>query len=388
MPVERSARNAGSARVAAGLSFGYPQSMARGVAVLSVLLVFAALFAGSASAALRLVGVASGFNAPVHVASTPSDRGHVYVVEQPGRIMRAASGRPSTVFLDIRDLVQYGGEQGLLSVAFHPGYATNGRLYVNYTDNDDDTQVVEYQANAARTAVNEATRRVIFSVEQTDPDNHNGGQLAFGSNGYLYVGMGDGGGSGDAPNNAQNMSTRLGKLVRIRVADGSWKIVALGLRNPWRFSLDARTDLFFIGDVGQKRREEVDLFRIGNSILENYGWSRWEGTYLYNASRRLSTGTRRDPIHEYSHVNGRCSVTGGIRYRGSTVPSVYGRYFFGDYCTGEVWSFALRDGRKHDLRLHSRLRVPGQLSSFGRGPRGGLYFASHNGGKIYRLGST
>ena len=356
--------------------------MRRALGVLVAVVVLAA-FPASASAAWRLVGVKSGFDAPVHVASTRADPGHIYVVEKGGVIWRVASGQRNTRFLDISDLVSTASEQGLLSLAFHPSYATNGKAYVYYSNASGDNEVVEFSANSTRTKLVRVTRRRLVYINHPGAANHNGGQLAFDANGHLYASVGD---AADH-NNAQRRSTPLGKLIRINVVDGRWSVVALGLRNPWRFFLDATTSTFWIGDVGQDRREEVDRFRIGNSILENYGWGRWEGTYLVRPWVALSAGARRDPVHEYSHANGRCSITQGPRYRGSDVPSAYGRVFFGDFCTGEVWSFAFGSRGKHDLRRHDRIRVPGMLSSFGTGPRGRLYFVSF-GGSIYRLGRT
>jgi glucose/arabinose dehydrogenase len=369
----------------------YPEGVRRCAGVLVAVLVFL-LFGGTASAALRLVGIAAGFVDPVHLASTPSQPGRLYVVEQRGVIKVIDSGRVrSTPFLDIRDLVSCCGEQGLLSLAFHPGYATNRRLYVNYTNRAGDTRVVEYRANSTRTRVVESTRRILFGVDQPYT-NHNGGQLTFGRDGFLYIGMGDGGSGGDPQNRAQNMGTRLGKLLRLNVdvSGASPVIVALGLRNPWRFTTDRTTGVFYIGDVGQSTREEVSIFRPTDAGLENYGWRRWEGTYLQSPGTTLYQPSRYvPPVYEYAtHVNGRCAITGGFVYRNGTVAYARGRYFFGDYCTGEVWSFVLKNGARTDLRAHSRLRVPGALSSFGEGPRGGVYLVDYSGGRIYRVGST
>jgi glucose/arabinose dehydrogenase len=348
----------------------------------------AAVVAGPACGALRLVAVASGFERPVHVASTASEPSRLYVVEQAGVIRVVENGRVRAApFLDIRDLVACCGEQGLLSLAFHPSYGRNGRLYIDYTNRAGDTRVVEYRANAARTRAVERTARRLLAVDQPYA-NHNGGQLAFGRDGFLYVGMGDGGSGGDPGNRAQSMRTRLGKLLRLDVRTRRARIVALGFRNPWRFSVDRRTGRFFIGDVGQGSREEIDVYRPHARGLENYGWRRYEGTLLYESGTRLYPRSRYvRPVHQYlTHGNGGCAITGGFVYRGSAVPSARGRYFFGDYCNGRVWSFVLRNGRRSDFRLHSGLTVPGNLSSFGEGARGELYLVSHNGGRIYRLG--
>jgi glucose/arabinose dehydrogenase len=361
----------------------------RGLATLTVALASLVL-SGPAAGALRLVGVASGLDSPVHATAVPGQPGRIYVVEQRGRIEVVEGGRVRAApFLDITNLVSCCGERGLLSLAFHPNYPRNGFLYVNYTNTAGDTRVVRYRANASRTRAVESTARRILAVAQPY-SNHNGGQIAFGRDGFLYVAMGDGGSGGDPENRAQNMRTRLGKLLRVNVATRRTAIVALGLRNPWRFSVDRATGRFYIGDVGQGSREEVDTFRPGARGLENYGWRRFEGTALYNASTPLYEPSRYvRPVHQYlTHANGGCAITGGFVYRGSRVRSVRGRYFFGDYCNGRVWSFRLQNGRKTDFRAHSALTVPGNLSSFGETAAGELLFVSHNGGRIFRLGST
>ena len=369
----------------------YPGDVRRALILLATFAA-AGVFVVPAEAALRLVPVAAGFDQPVHVASSASERGRLYVVEQAGVIrVIAGGGVRRTRFLDIRDLVSCCGERGLLSLAFHPNYGRNRRLYVNYTNRAGDTRVVEYRVNRARTRVAESSRRVVLAVDQPYT-NHNGGQLAFGRDGRLYVGMGDGGSGGDPGNRAQTIGSRLGKLLRINVdaRPAVVRIVALGLRNPWRFSVDRATGTFYIGDVGQGSREEVDIFRPGARGLENYGWRRWEGTHLFHAETRLYRPSRLvQPVHEYAtHANGGCAITGGFVYRGPGIPSARGRYFFGDYCNGRVSSFVLRNGRRADLRSHGALTVPGNLSSFGEGTGGALYLVSHAGGRIYRLGTS
>ena len=350
----------------------------------------AAAWTGSSAAALRLASVAGGFSAPVHVASTPSEPGNVYVVEQGGVIKVVERGRVrGTPFLDIRSRISCCGEQGLLSLAFHPRYPSVARVYVNYTNRAGDTRVVEYRVNASRTRARVATGRVLLAVDQPYA-NHNGGQIAFGPGGYLYVAMGDGGSGGDPGNRAQNIRSRLGKLLRVNVRTRAAAIVGLGLRNPWRFSVDSATGRFFIGDVGQGTREEVSIWNPRARGLENFGWRRFEGTYLHNGGTRLYARSRYvPPVHQYAtHVAGGCAVTGGFVYRGSAVRSARGRYFFGDYCNGRVSSFVLRNGRRADLRSHPALTVPGSLSSFGVGPTGELFLVSHGGGRIYRLAAS
>jgi glucose/arabinose dehydrogenase len=360
----------------------------RGLALLAVAAA-AAVWTGPAAGAFRLVPVASGFDNPVHVAATPSEPGRLYVVEQDGVVRVVENGRVRAgSFLDIRSRVVSGGEQGLLSLAFHPRYPTVRRVYVNYTNNAGDTRVVEYRVNTARTRALVRTARVLLAIDQPY-SNHNGGQIAFGRDGRLYVAMGDGGSGGDPGNRAQNIRSRLGKLLRVNLRTRATRIVALGFRNPWRFSVDPATGRFWLGDVGQGSREEVDVWNPGARGLENYGWRRFEGTVVHNGGTPLYRGSRYvRPVHEYpTHAGGGCAVTGGFVYRGSLVRSARGRYFFGDYCNGRVWSFVLRNGRRAGLRAHSALTVPGNLSSFGEGPTRELYLVSH-GGRIFRLGGS
>jgi glucose/arabinose dehydrogenase len=355
---------------------------------------FAALactaLAGPSAAALQLVQVESGFTGPVHVAATKSEPNRVYVVEQRGMIKVVENGNTlSTPFLDIRTRVACCGERGLLSLAFHPKYPQVRRIYVNFTNNDGDTRVVEYRVNEARTQAVVSTARILLRVNQPF-SNHNGGQVLFGMHGHLFVPTGDGGSGGDPGNRAQSMRTRLGKLVRINVTNGNKRIVALGLRNPWRVSLDRATGRMFLADVGQGSREEVSMWRQRWQGLENYGWRRFEGTRLYSRGTRLYRSSRlRQPVHEYAHGSGRCSITGGHVYRGSAVPRLRGRYFLGDYCTGEVWSFSVgSNGRKRGFMEHPNLRVSNGLPSFGLGPTGEVFLVSHGNGTLYRIGGS
>jgi glucose/arabinose dehydrogenase len=283
-----------------------------------------------------------------------------------------------TPFLDIQALTDSEGERGLLSMAFNPGYATNRLFYVNYTDGSGDTRVVEYRARPGQSP--QRVRELLF-VEQPYA-NHNGGQLQFGPDGYLYVGMGDGGSRGDPENRAQDPGSRLGKLLRADVSKASpgWEIVALGLRNPWRFSFDRKTGDLYIGDVGQGDYEEIDFTPRSSPGQENYGWDVYEGSHDYE-DKQPGPGQLVFPIHEYDHDEG-YSVTGGYVYRGSRIPSAQGRYFFGDYGSGTVWSFRVRNGEATDIRRHS-FRVEA-LSSFGEGAAGQLFLVSRDG-TIYRL---
>jgi glucose/arabinose dehydrogenase len=333
---------------------------------------------------VRLVRVAAGLAAPTHLAVAPDDPRRLYVVEQAGRI-RVLEGRRlrPRPFLDIVPLVQSGGEQGLLSVAFHPEYERNRLFYVNYTDENGNTRVVEYRARRGGEPVR--TRELLF-VEQPY-SNHNGGQLAFGPDGRLYVGMGDGGGGGDPEDRAQNLSDRLGKLFSIDVGDAGadWRMEGYGLRNPWRFSFDRLTGDLYIADVGQVDWEEIDFLPRRSPGLENYGWDVFEGKAVYEEEEPNPRGRLVDPILQYSHEEGSCSVTGGFVYRGTAIPAARGHYFYGDYCSGLVWSFAVRGGKATDRKRH-QFQV-GSLSSFGEDGRGELYLVSLDG-EIFRLASA
>jgi glucose/arabinose dehydrogenase len=331
---------------------------------------------------LRLVPVAAGLASPTGLTSTPSEPDQLYVTERDGRIRVIEDGRlVRGSFLDLRDEVSGGGEQGLLSVAFHPEYEDNGLFYVDYTDVNGDTRVVEYRARGS--GAPEKQRELLF-VDQPY-SNHNGGQLAFGLDGRLYVGMGDGGSGGDPENRAQDLSQRLGKLLSIDPddRDAHWRIEGYGLRNPWRFSFDRETGDLWIGDVGQGEWEEIDHTPRESPGLENYGWDVFEGRHRYEDKEPDPRGRLVEPIHEYSHEHG-CSVTGGFVYRGQAIPAARGLYFYGDYCTGTIWSLVERGGRARDVRRHS-FRVP-TLSSFGEDAAGEVYLVALSG-RLFRLES-
>ena len=325
--------------------------------------------------------VAGGFSQPTYVAQPKSEPGRLYVVERAGRIIVLANGKRS-IFLDIRSRVESGyDEQGLLSVAFNPGYAKNHRFYVYYTNRQGDIEVDTYLSRRGRAAA--STRRRILLVAHRENDNHDGGQLQFGPDGLLYAGTGDGGSGGDPPNNSQNLSRRLGKLLRY--SGGTWRIAAYGLRNPWRFSFDRATGDLLIGDVGQDTWEEIDFRPRAAALhgLTNYGWSAYEGLASFKSSRLNHRGTLVQPILIYRHGSNGCSVTGGYVYRGSAVPLAKARYFYGDYCSGNVWSFRLVGGKAEDNRREGKVD---SLSSFGQAANGELYAVSLNG-SIYRLTS-
>jgi glucose/arabinose dehydrogenase len=326
---------------------------------------------------LELRVVATGLDTPVYATAAPGERTRLYVVEQGGVIRVLERGELlDEPFLDISSEVESGGERGLLSLAFHPDYASNRLFYVDYTDREGDTRVVEYRASASG---GEPTRvRELLYVMQPYA-NHNGGQLAFGPDGLLYVGMGDGGGGGDPENRAQDVSSRLGKLLRLDVDQRStdWEMFAYGLRNPWRFTFDRVTGDLWIADVGQGAVEEVDFVSAKDLVnVYNFGWDVFEGSNLFEDKVLTPGGTLVDPIIEYTHDLG-CSVTGGYVYRGKLARrQAWGRYFFGDYCSGRIWS-AARWNHEVSRRGHP-FRVPG-LTSFGEDGSGELYLLSSDG---------
>jgi glucose/arabinose dehydrogenase len=356
--------------------------------LLGVFSVLALALPGTAAAvSLQAVPGGGGFDHPVHVnAPRNAPAGTLYVVEQSGYVRKLEGGTKS-LFLDIHTRVSNGSEQGLLSIAFDPDFATNHFFYVNYTDVNGDTRVVRYRTDPTMSHADLSTARRILLVRQPY-SNHNGGLGAFGPNGRLYVGMGDGGSACDPQNRAQNLGTRLGKLISLnpRNIAGGWRIDAYGARNPWRFSFDRALGRLYIGDVGQDTWEEIDTisrWALGGTP-ENLGWNPFEGPYRSPcATTGLNTrGPLIRPISAYSHSYG-CSVTGGFVYRGSLMSSLRGWYFFGDYCSGRIWRLLFRSGHLVSgkrLVLDSGLNI----TSFGEDSHGELYVADHNGA-IYQL---
>lgn len=348
--------------------------------------------------------VLGGLSQPVGMAAAPGDSTRLFLIEKTGtiRILRGGALLPRP-FLDLSGRVSGGSEQGLLGLAFHPSYAQNGKFYVDYTDRSGDTRVVEFQVSPNPDSAS-ATEREILFVDQPY-SNHNGGQLVFGPDRKLYVGLGDGGSGGDPQGNGQNLGTLLGKILRLDVDQGTpysippdnpfvgrqgarGEIWSYGLRNPWRFSFDAETGVMMIGDVGQDAWEEVDVEPAGAGG-RNYGWNRMEGSHCYPPGSSCDQSGLILPIAEYDHRAG-CSLTGGFVYRGTALPELRGTYFYGDYCTGLIRSLRVMNGAAAEpldwtAALRTKAGGPMEgLSSFGVDLRGELYLILLSG-EIYRL---
>jgi glucose/arabinose dehydrogenase len=337
---------------------------------------------------LRFRPFASVLRGAWWIGAPRSEPNRLYVAQKAGSVRVLVNGRlRGEPFLDIRGLVgSPGPEQGLFSLAFHPRYAANHRFYVAYADNGGDTRVVEYRSNGVR-----AVRRLrrLLVVPQPYP-RHSGGQLQFGPDGLLYVGIGDGGSTGDPGNRGQKLSTKLAKLLRIDVdrRRARWQVVGYGLRFPWRFSFDRATGDLYLADRGEKRWEELDVRRPAKlDRLGNYGWSRYEGNAAYKSTALNPRGELVFPVFVHPHREDdpleACLITGGFVYRGTAVPSARGRYVYGDAYTGEVWSLRVSGGKATDVRREP-VNLPG-LSTFGEDARGELYAAAPRLGRIYRL---
>jgi glucose/arabinose dehydrogenase len=345
----------------------------------------------------------SGLQRPTYLTQADDGADRLFVVEQPGRIRIITGGQlREAPFLDITSRVlSTGNEQGLLSVAFHPDYKSNGWLFVDYTRKPDGATVIaRYRVSADPNVADPAGALVILTIDQPE-SNHNGGLVMFGPDGYLYIGMGDGGGQGDqhgTSGNGQNLGTLLGKILRIDVnrepyaappsnpfvnrAGARPEIWAFGLRNPWRFSFDRAAHDLYIADVGQDTFEEVDWQPAASQGGENYGWRLMEGLHCFNPRDNCQQPGLTLPVAEYDHRLG-CSITGGYVYRGSQYPWLTGLYLFADYCTGNTWSLE-RDSNGR-WNMAQRLKVDFQVSSFGQDRGGELYLLGLNTGTIYRL---
>lgn len=344
---------------------------------------------------LTLQPVVSGLTAPVFLTAPPGDS-RLFVLERIGRIRLAATGALlPTPFLDITDRVNFIGERGLLGMAFHPQFATNGYFYVYYVNLDGD-MVAERFASTPGSNVAGSSAGIVITIPHGG-ENHHGGTIAFGPDGMLYVAPGDGGCCGDPENNAQNTGNLLGKILRLDVSTPPYaippdnpfigeagtreEIWAYGLRNPWRYSFDAHDGLLYIGDVGQDAREEVNAVPVTTGGI-NFGWRIMEGTACYNPATSCNpTGELRLPVTEYLHQEG-CSVTGGYVYRGASIPELTGHYLYADYCRGWLRSFRYAGGAATDYRSWAGIALT-QVVSFGQDGAGELYMIAGNG--VWRI---
>ena len=358
---------------------------------------------------LALEPVASGFDAPLFVAAPAGDRERLFVLEQnTARVYVIKNGVTlPTPFLNLDSFAGQFNERGLLGLAFHPQYAQNGHFYVNFTDLNGDTVVARFQVLAGDPdRADPASGASILFLDQPRA-NHNGGMLAFGPrDGYLYVGMGDGGGSGDPDNNAQNGQSLLGKMLRLDV-DGGFpyaipadnpfvndpsfrdEIWSYGWRNPWRFSFDRLNGDLYAGDVGQFDWEEIDYQPGSSAGGENYGWRVTEGRHCFNPSTGCNPAGITPPVHEYGHNAGQC-IIGGYAYRGGAIPGLAGTYLFGDYVSGRIWSFRMYGRQKLEFLERTDELNPGgalvqSLSSFGEDADAEIYLTDLSDGEIYRV---
>lgn len=345
---------------------------------------------------LRLRLVVDGFKTPVQVTATTANPEHLYIVEQAGRVYAYnRKTRQKILFMDISERVESGGEKGLLSVAFHPRYIQNGRLFANYTRRISGrliTVVSEFRRGP--NGINKHTERAVLS--QVQPyDNHNGGQIAFGLDGYLYIGFGDGGSRDDPHRHGQNRQDWLGDILRIHIDAGAPytvppdnpfvkqpgikpEIWAYGLRNPWRFSFDRQLGLLYAADVGQDQYEEVNLIQKGG----NYGWNIMEANHCFLPRHGCQQRGLRLPLVEYDHAQG-ISITGGYVYRGQKYPHWQGTYFYGDFGTGRIWGLKYVNGQVREQR--EWLKTSLNISAFGEDQQGELYVVDYNTGQVFQL---
>jgi glucose/arabinose dehydrogenase len=345
----------------------------------------------------ELVKIADGFNELIYFTHAGDGSGRLFIAEQRGviRILDKEYNPQPTPFLDITSKIKSGGERGLLGLAFHPQYKVNGFFYVHYSDKNGDTTISRFKVSDDPDKADQDSEEILFTHDQPFP-NHNGGQIAFGPDEHLYIGLGDGGSGGDPLGNGQDPNTLLGTILRINVDDeqgytipssnpfigaqnGRQEVWAYGLRNPWRFSFDRLTGELYIGDVGQNKWEEINYQSASSRGGENYGWNRMEGSHCFIAG--CNSDAYVAPIAEYGHGEG-CSVTGGYVYRGALDKNLYGTYIYGDYCSGLIWALLQSyDGNwENKLFLETSL----EISSFGEDELGEIYVIDH-GGRVYLI---
>jgi len=372
----------------------------------SLLTLFAIAHPAPAAPEVALALVTGGLETPVHLTHTGDGSGRVFVVEQRGRIKIIENGTLKGIFLDITDRVRSpfsggGGEEGLLSVAFPPGYGSSAdHFYVYYTRENGDNRVSRFSLGPSPDSADPNSEETVLDLAHPTNQNHNGGQLQFGPDGYLYIATGDGGGGGDPAGNAQDPGSLLGKLLRLDVESGDSpygipldnpfigvggyqeEIWALGLRNPWRFSFDRQTGDLFLGDVGQGSWEEIDFQPASSPGGENYGWNVLEGFECYSDPTCDDSGMT-PPVHAYAtHLSGTCAVSGGYVYRGSAYPALAGFYLFADYCSGTIWGLQDQSGSwVNQVLLDTNLNI----TSFGEDETGELYLTDASTGSVYRI---
>lgn len=342
------------------------------------------------------------FTSPVDIQSAHDGSNRLFIVEQKGiiKVFKNESGtQTSSTFLDISSKVVSGGESGLLGLAFDPNYKANGYFYVNYTTGSQLKSVIARYQNPdpGQNAASPTSELILLTFDQPYA-NHNGGALAFGKDGYLYIATGDGGSGGDPHNNAQNRQNLLGKILRIDVnnitnaykipADNPYKgnkdgfrdeIYAYGLRNPWRMSFDSETNELYVGDVGQNKREEIDRIVKGG----NYGWRLKEGVDCYNPSSNCNAEGLTEPIFDYDQTKGDRSITGGYVYRGKSLPTLKGQYIYADFISGRMWALEVSNERPKNNTLLMESKI--QVSSFGVDESNEIYMAGYGDGKIYKF---
>jgi glucose/arabinose dehydrogenase len=350
---------------------------------------------------LTVQRITTNLNFPVFMTAPPNDPNLLFVIEKQGLIRIFNVGNSSlTTFLDLGNLVSTIGERGLLGMAFDAQYAANRQFYVFYTDPTGDIVIGRYLRNAANPNVADPAGTALLTIEHSAESNHNGGMLVFGADGCLYAGVGDGGGSGDQSNNAQAITTRLGKILRLDPATGAActngginpfvltggvkEIWSFGLRNPWRFSFDRATNNLYIADVGQAAREEINVSPAPNAGRGlNYGWRLMEGFLCFNPATNCNQGALTLPVLDYPHLSGACAVTGGYVYRGSAAPALRGNYFYADFCNGFVRSFQYQNGQATN-QLEWPLLSRSGITSFGEDAQGELYFMTQ-GGSLFKI---
>jgi glucose/arabinose dehydrogenase len=356
-----------------------------------------------AGLAISLEPLAGGLEQPVGVVNAGDGSGRVFIVEKVGTVRVVRDGQVrSEPFLDISGDVSFGGEQGLLGLAFHPDFPDDPRVFIDYTDAAGDTRIVSFRVDPSDDdRVDPGSRVELLFVDQPYR-NHNGGAVAFGPDGYLHIGMGDGGSGGDPHGNGQKLGTLLGKILRIDVDAGGGgspygipadnpfvetssarpELFAIGLRNPWRLSFDRVTGDLWIGDVGQNAYEEIDVMRAGTSG-QNFGWNRMEGAHCYRPAERCDQSGLVLPVVEYSHGEGGCTVIGGYVYRGAAQPDLAGGYLFGDYCSGFIWAIDSAGDARREATLVADTEL--RISSFGEDEAGELYVTDISRGELLRV---